>query len=201
MAKGRGHRRGDQCGRRARRRVRRRALATRARSPLAAPSGKPFSDEITRISPGINRPPTRPVRESQLNDDDTVIGVIADGKARAYKLEALVGREDHVVNDLIDGVPVSITYCNIAQCVRGFSGPVATTPLDVGLGGLKGNRMIITVKGVPYYQDTGKSVDEKISPAPFPYPSFPTTRTTWREWKEAHADSDVYEGVANRERD
>src|SRR4051812_5909540 len=35
------------------------------------------------------RPPTVPADKAELSDDDEVIGVVANGKARAYQLKAL----------------------------------------------------------------------------------------------------------------
>src|SRR5262249_40673622 len=69
-------------------------------------------------APGIDRPPIVAAGDAGLNDNEEVIGVDVRGKARAYRLSALLDRQHHVVNDLIDGVPVTVTYCDLSNCLR-----------------------------------------------------------------------------------
>ena len=61
--------------------------------------------------------------------DQPVIGVTAGGRHRAYLVRALsLGAKSHIVNDVVGGVPVSVTYCDIYTCTRLFieaSAPLA----------------------------------------------------------------------------
>src|SRR5207244_3603110 len=52
---------------------------------------------------GILRPPTVKADDAVLADDEEVIGVVVDGRARAYRLEALRRPPFHIVNDLVAG--------------------------------------------------------------------------------------------------
>lgn len=150
------------------------------------------------LSEGLRLPPTVPAAaaEAAIGDDDEVIGVEAGGKARAYRMRAMRIPMRHVINDVVGGVAVSITYCNLRQCVRGFGGVPKEAPLELWQAGLLDDRMVVKVGGVSYLQETGKVVEcDSGQPAvPFPYAEYPLTRTTWKEWKGRHPDSDVYVG-------
>ena len=69
---------------------------------------------------GILRPPTLPADTAEVADNDEVIGVVAKGKARAYRIKALGDMRQHIVNDVVGGVPVSLAYCGLSQCVRAY---------------------------------------------------------------------------------
>ena len=56
--------------------------------------------------------------EANLRPDDFVIGVAFGGKTRAYRLGALENPMGHLVNDMIDGVAISVAYCDLTRCVR-----------------------------------------------------------------------------------
>lgn len=147
-------------------------------------------------SAGLKTPPTRPADQSALKDKEQVIGIEAGGKARAYPLRRMNGTTRHIINDVVGGVAVTVTYCDITGCARAFNGGVRLSPLDVSQAGLLDGRMVVKVGGVSYLQETGEVVapDRGRDPVPFPYPTFPLVLTTWGEWKARHADTDVSEG-------
>ena len=49
-----------------------------------------------------------PVAEATLPENEPVIGLVINGDARAYPLRILIWHE--IVNDVVGGVPVAITY-------------------------------------------------------------------------------------------
>ena len=54
-------------------------------------------------------PKTLPATDARwLRDDDEVFGVVLAGQARAYPVPMI--SYHHVVNDVIQGIPVAITY-------------------------------------------------------------------------------------------
>jgi hypothetical protein len=56
-----------------------------------------------------DRPATVPAREADfLRDDDEVFGIVIRDRPRAYPITML--SYHHVVNDVIEGVPVAVTY-------------------------------------------------------------------------------------------
>ena len=73
-------------------------------------SGGPPKDGI----PAIDDPQFEPVRKvTHLKPTEPVIGVVVDGKAKAYPLQVLMWHE--IVNDSIAGIPISVTFCPLCN--------------------------------------------------------------------------------------
>jgi hypothetical protein len=105
--------------------------------------------------------------------------------------------EARIANDLLGAVPVTVTYCDVSDCVRVFSGPGQGRRLRVALGGWDRRRpksMLLRIGSDMYWQDTGQPLEDETTAA-FPYRTLDFVRTTWREWREAHPDTDAYIGV------
>ena len=79
----------------------------------------PFSDIISGGPPrdgipSIDDPIFKPIADiTDLKATEPVIGLILNGKARAYPLRILMWHE--IVNDTIGGVPVAVTYCPLCN--------------------------------------------------------------------------------------
>ena len=144
--------------------------------------------------PGVATPPAVSAAEAPLGPDEPVVGVEAGGKFRAYHLASMKPKANHVVNDLVGGRAVTVTYCDLDDCVAAYGGAESTTPLAIALEGLADGGMLISADGVAYFQKTAEAADipPEGPPPRFPYPSFPTTRTTWGRWKSEHPDTDLY---------
>ena len=160
---------------------------------LGGPGPHPF---LSRME--VVRPPTVPAASADLVDDEEVIGVEAGGYHRAYTLKALRLPRFHIVNDLIGGVPVSVTYCNITDCTRVYTSR-GDAPLAITQAGLTEGEMLIRIGGVDYEHRTGRVIGASPSAPAFPYELSPFTRTTWGEWKRRHPGTDLYRGGAGRE--
>jgi hypothetical protein len=145
---------------------------------------------------GINVPSTLSKTEANIPDDSEVIGVCADGKTRAYVVAAMAfgpkGPSNHVVNDLIGRRPVTVTYCDISHCSRVFTNEEMGTPLNVGVGGLCEDGMLLAFDGGVFSQRTKQECD--AGSGAFPLAEWPYERTSWKSWREAHPDTDVYIG-------
>ena len=93
-------------------------------------SGGPPKDGI----PSIDNPKFIPVAEvTDLADTEPVIGLIINGKARAYPLRVLTWHE--IVNDELAGVPVTITYCPLCNSAIAFDRRLDGKVLDFGTTG------------------------------------------------------------------
>jgi hypothetical protein len=165
----------------------------RAGGPTPDPAG---ADVELEDVPGIRQPSALPAGSAHLRDNTEVIGVSASGRHRAYVIDALVRRERHVVNDQLGGAPVTVTYCDRTNCARVFTEPRGGGPLEVAGGGWIGRYeegcMLLRIGPDRYRQDTGLPL-AKGAP-PFPYARAEFVRTTWKQWREAHPDTDVYVG-------
>lgn len=126
-------------------------------------------------------------------DDMLVIGVVDQGKAKAWSLESLLRPENHVYNDQLFGAHgLSVTFCDIADCVKVFSREDGK-PTRLGQGGPHSSRpgkMLVVADGKQYWQDTGEPLYNGAPP--FPLKEVPHERTTWGEWKAKHPDSALY---------
>jgi hypothetical protein len=71
--------------------------------------GGPPKDGI----PSIDRPQFEDARATPYRPDDAVLGVTLNGEAKAYPLLILDWHE--IVNDVIGGVPVTVTYCPLCD--------------------------------------------------------------------------------------
>jgi len=139
---------------------------------------------------GIFRPPTVPATVAQLGSDELVIGVKVHDRTRAYRRAAFVPVLDHVVNDVIDGVPVSVTYCDRCDCTRVFTGD-GSEPLELVAAAFQ-EGLLLRVRGRLYRQDTGEPADH--SGSEFPYWTMEFEQTTWMEWRAENPETDVYLG-------
>ena len=73
-------------------------------------SGGPPKDGI----PSIDNPKFVPVAEmTDLAATEPVVGLVVNGDARAYPLRILTWHE--IVNDVVGGVPVAVTYCPLCN--------------------------------------------------------------------------------------
>jgi Protein of unknown function (DUF3179) len=144
---------------------------------------------------GIVRPPIVEASGSGLRPDEEVIGVEVDGHPRAYRLAAFRDRSHHVVNDLIDGVPVTVSYCDLGDCVRTYTDRGSSGPLEVAVAGLfRGGEMVLDVGGHLYFQKTGEPLKPGEGPSVLPLERLSPTRTTWERWRREHPSTGVYLG-------
>src|SRR5262249_39648009 len=143
---------------------------------------------------------TVPAADAHVADDAEVLGVFVGGRARAYLVEAMggVGQKPHLVNDVVGGQAVSVSYCNDTRCARVFTDKDAgSQPLGVTVGGfLESKGMALRIGDVDYLQQTGENLSTPDGPA-FPYPELPHERTTWKKWRDAHPDTDIFVGATN----
>jgi hypothetical protein len=144
----------------------------------------------------VSRAPNRFAMYSGLRDNAEVIGVSAAGRHRAYLLQTFLQADSHVYNDLLGAVPLTVTYCDLADCARVFTAPGPAQPLDVAVGGWDGvhhRKMLLRVGSIRYWQETGLPLAKAGSP--FPYAGMKFVRTTWGHWRKDHPDTDVYVGT------
>ena len=119
-----------------------------------------------------------------LPDETQVIGISSAGTSRAYAVHALSSMSSHVINDLLEGVPVSVTYCNETRCARVLSTERSDEPIDLWTGGFVNGQLIVMFESRTYPQTSQE----------LPFHDHPFTLTTWKEWRESHPETLVYVG-------
>ena len=124
-----------------------------------------------------------------LSDDDQVIGVERDGRARAYPLRVLNWHE--VVNDEFGG-PLLVTYCPLCGSAVTAERRVDGEETTFGVSGL-----LYRADLVMYDEATGSLWSQILAQA-IQGPRTgdrlsltPSSFTTWGDWREAHPDTEV----------
>ena len=160
-----------------------------------APPPENHTGNMIVVFSGIRMPPAKPAPSAELDDEAEVIGVCVGNHARAYAVESMgFPAPRHVVNDMLGGRAVSVTYCDRRRCSRVFTRAGGAGPLALDVGGwLESKGMLLHVEEVLYAQETGENLSAE-NEAPIPYPEWPHVRTTWGSWRKTHPDSDVYVG-------
>ena len=93
-------------------------------------SGGPGKDGI----PAVDQPKFVAVGDADFLDDrEPVIELLVEGDARAYPIQILVWHE--IVNDVVGGVPVAVTFCPLCNTAIVFDRRVDERTLDFGTTG------------------------------------------------------------------
>jgi hypothetical protein len=93
-------------------------------------SGGPPKDGI----PAIDQPLLMPVGEAgELAPQEPVISITLGGEARAYPLRVMIWHE--IVNDVVGGVPIAVTWCPLCNSAVVFDRRLGGTTLSFGTTG------------------------------------------------------------------
>ena len=133
---------------------------------------------------------SREQADDWLEDDDRVIGVAIGKQAVAYPQRILTYRE--LVNDVVGGRPVAVTYCPLCRSAMVFDSR------------LEGERALFGVSGLLYQSDMllfERSSDSLFSQLMMQAVTGPlrgtelriltSSSTTWRAWRERHPETEV----------
>jgi len=145
-------------------------------------SGGPPPDGI----PSIDEPSFLEAGEASLAPNDIVIGFQHKGEARAYPQNILVHHE--IVNDVVGGLNVTVTYCPLTATAQGFKR--GSTTLGVSGQLLNSNLVMYDRETESYFsqiagtgvkgEHRGKTLDEVN-----------LIWTTWERWRTEHPDTKV----------
>ena len=174
--------------------------------PEAAPTDEPIlippppvvdpetiSNLLPRDSiPAIDDPQYAPAAEADdfMDADEMVIGVVINGDARAYPIPILSSHE--IVNDVIGGWPVAVTWCPLCYTALVFSRQVEglPEPLTFGVSGkLLDNTLVMYDRQTEslWSQLYGAAIDGSLADSRLSF--FPSTLTEWQAWREQHPDT------------
>ena len=149
--------------------------------------GGPSKDGI----PSIDKPAfINPADADYLDDNDAVLGIVINGKARAYPLKILNWHE--VVNDEIDNRPFVITYCPLCGSGVAFDRRLNGETLSFGVSGLLYNSDVLLYDRESeslWSQLMNKAVTGKHKGSSLTM--LPIQHTTWSDWNHAHPATKV----------
>ncbi len=154
-------------------------------------SGGPPKDGI----PAINKPVFVTAAEADtkgwVNNGSMVDAIVTQTEPKAYPRSITVWHE--IVNDTIDGQPVSLTFCPLTGSSVIFQGKAPDgTPLTFGTTGMLYNSNLVmydrqTNSTYPQILGIGISGPNKG----VDLEQIPVTTTTWGRWKALHPNSQV----------
>ena len=123
-----------------------------------------------------------------FRDEEEVIGISINGKARAYPKDVLSRHE--IVNDQIDGTPIAVTWCPLIYMGIAFERTIDNTTLDLAVTGyLVLNNLIMFDRDTEswWVQLTGDSIKGDWSGSQLK--KIPTVQTTWGRWKDMYPET------------
>jgi thiol-disulfide isomerase/thioredoxin len=173
------------------------ALALMLASPAAAPgqevasiSGRLRGREIAQTSAPLNDPECRPAASAtHMRDEDTVLGVVVAGHARAYPWWVL--KNHHVVNDTLGGVPIAVSLCE--QCTGGaaFRRTLGGRVLSMRVAGVYNGTIVLQDRdtGTLFSPFGGRGLEGPLAGRELE--RVPLFFTHWDEWVARHPTTDV----------
>jgi hypothetical protein len=125
--------------------------------------------------------------------NEEVIGVVVNGQPRAYLLEAMWSLKECVINDVVAGQPIAVVHAADAGVIRVLTprnhrksakgAPPASPPELTIVGALEG-QLYLSGYGQDFFFDAQN----------IPLVDYPYSRCTWRVWRRAYPESDLYTG-------
>ena len=123
---------------------------------------------------------------------DRVVGVALGGAARAYPLRLL--RWHEVVNDVVGGIPIAVTYNPLCDSVAVFDRRAGGDTLRFGVSGFLYNSNMLLYDRSPsddrppslFSQLQARAVAGPAAARGIVLPVLPAALTTWETWRAAH---------------
>jgi len=149
-------------------------------------SGGPPPDGI----PSIDRPRfTNAANATFLtNDYDWVIGINYNGDQRAYPLMILVWHE--IVNDVVGGTPLAITYCPLCYSTAVFIRVINGTTVQFGTSGKLYNNNLVMYDRLTrslWSQVWGEAIAGDLKGSKLQ--RIPIDVLTWGDWKKLYPNT------------
>ena len=128
------------------------------------------------------------MENSEIQIMDLVIGLEINGDVRAYPLFILVWHE--IVNDVVGGVPVSVTYCPLCFTNQVFERVIDGKTVEFGTSGKLYNSNLVMydrLTGSYWSQALGMAIKGDLTG--YQLKIIPFDVISFGEWKKLHPDS------------
>ena len=165
--------------------------------PARVVSGGPPPDGI----PPVDEPRFLPADDVPwLTDGEAVVSLSIGDEHRAYPVQVMVWHE--IVNDTVDGTPVSITYCPLCNSALAFDRRLDGRVMTFGTSGklyLSDLVMYDRQTESLWSQIEGRAIAGVQTGAQLE--RIPVQTVTWKQWREAHPDGWVLSRDTGADRD
>jgi hypothetical protein len=165
--------------------------------PARVVSGGPPPDGI----PPVDEPRFLPASDVPwLTDDEPVVSLSIGDEHRAYPVQVMVWHE--IVNDTVDGMPVSITYCPLCNSALAFDRRRDDRLMTFGTSGklyLSDLVMYDRQTESLWSQIEGRAIAGVQTGAQLA--RVPVQTVTWGQWRQAHPDGWVLSRDTGASRD
>jgi len=150
-----------------------------------------FKEDPKDCIPSIDNPKFISAAEADwLPEEELGLGIVYKGESRFYPYRILVSHE--IVNDIIQGDPILITFCPLCFTGIGFIREIDGEAVKFGTSGKLYNSELVMYdrKTNSYWPQslgravTGPSLGKKIQ-------KIPTDTIEWGNWKKVHPDTKV----------
>jgi len=145
-------------------------------------NGGPPKDGI----PSIDNPQFDTANTTPFDPEETVIGIVMNGEAKAYPYKIMNWHE--IVNDTIGGINVSVTYCPLCDTIAAFTRGNTTFGVS---GKLYQSCLVMydraddTLYAQPWTLGiVGPRVNQSLE-------RIPAAKTTLGNWLDQHPDSEI----------
>ena len=158
--------------------------------------GGPPRDAI----PALTNPRFTGPARAGLAPADRVIGLVVGDTARAYPVRSLNWHE--LVNDVVGGIPVAITYCPLCASGAAFDRRSGSEALTFGVSGLLYNSNMLL------FDRQSESLWSQMAMRAVAGPrtgarlrSLPVYHGTWAAWRARHPETEVLSFETGHARD
>ena len=160
-------------------------------------SGGPPPDGI----PSIDRPVfLRADSADFLKDKEPVLALEVDGEARAYPVQVLIWHE--IVNDVVAGVPLAVTYCPLCNSALAFDRRLGERILEFGTSGkLYRSALVMYDRQTEslWSHFTGEAVAGTLTGSRLD--TYPVSTVSWAQFRDANPDGLVLSRDTGFDRD
>lgn len=119
-----------------------------------------------------------------VDDGDPVFGIFRNGEAKAYSQHILVWHE--IVNDVIGGNPITMTYCPLTGTAQGFERGEAVFGVS---GQLLNSNLVMFDRSTETYWPQMLGLGIKGPHEEDELAEFDVVWTTWERWRSAYPDT------------
>ena len=143
--------------------------------------------------PAVDRPKYQSVADADqwLEDSEPVLRLDIEGDVRAYPIQILIWHE--IVNDVVGGIPVSVSYCPLCSTAIVFDTTLADgRVLDFGTtGNLRNSDLVMYDRQTEswWQQITGEAIIGELTGTKLDF--IPSPLVSWKDFKEADPSGQV----------